>query len=133
MRRSIFLSQCLDHILPFVGCFALFVLTPLSLGMSALALFPKSPFFLLTSLMGALFVSSLSYRTLCILLFDSTLGMKLFGLRPRDEEAGRELIMAHVWEALSLACPLLWFLEILARKAGKRIGFDYVFCYKNLL
>jgi hypothetical protein len=133
MKRSIFLSQCLDHLIPLVGCLILLVLTPLSLGADPDVLFPTSPLSLVASVGGALFVSALCYRTLCIGLVGRTLGMHLFGLRPRDESDTRELVVAHLWESLSLACPLLWVLDILARNGGKRIGFDYVFCYKKPL
>lgn len=133
MNRSIFLSQSLDHLLPLLGCLMLLVLTPLSLGAPANFLYPSSPFSLVASVGGALLVSSLCYRTLSIGVFGRTLGMQLFGLQPRDESDTHELILCHLWESLSLACPLLWALEILARNGGKRIGFDYVFCYKKQL
>jgi len=133
MNRSIFLSQSLDHLLPLVGCMLLLVLTPISLGAPTNFLFPTSPLSLMASVGGALLVSSLCYRTLCIGLFGRTVGMQLFGLQPRHESDSREMILCHLWESLSLSCPPLWALEILARNGGKRIGFDYVFCYKKHL
>jgi hypothetical protein len=133
MRRSIFLSQCLDHLIPLLGCLSLLILTPISLGISPEFMFPSAPLSLVASIGGALFVSSLCYRTLCVGLYGSTVGMQLMGLRPRHSENTRDLVTSHVWESLSLACPLLWALDLLARKSGKSIGFDYVFCYKKIL
>jgi len=133
VNRTIFLSQSLDHLIPFLGFMLLAVLTPLSLGASPEILYPFSPLSLAAAIGGALFVSSLCYRTLCVGVFGRTLGMQLCGLMPRDESDSRELIVCHLWESLSLACPPLWVLEILARNGGKRIGFDYVFCYKKSL
>ena len=131
MKRSIFLAQSIDHLAPLLGCFMLLVLTPLSLGASATAFFPSSASLLFGALVGALFVSSLCYRTLCVGVFGSTIGTLLFSLRPRNERDTRDLVLSHVWESLCLALPPLWGLDILSRNSGKTIGFDYVFCYKN--
>jgi hypothetical protein len=131
MNRTIFLSQSIDHLIPFIGCLLLVVLTPLSLGAPPQLFFPPSPFYLVASIVGALFVSSLCYRTLCLIVLGQTVGTQLFSLRPRDERNTRDLVLAHVWEALCLALPPLWALEIISRFQGKHIGFDYVFCYKN--
>ncbi|MEO5666671.1 MAG: hypothetical protein ABIR96_01295 [Bdellovibrionota bacterium] len=133
MNRSIFMSQSLDHLIPLLGCLLLLILTPLSLGYPLTILLPQSPMALAMSIGGALLVSSLCYRTLCVVVFGRTLGMHLFGLMPRKENESLDLIVSHLWEALSLACPILWVLDFLARNGGKRIGFDYVFCYKQPL
>jgi uncharacterized RDD family membrane protein YckC len=133
MKKYILYSQCIDHALPLVFCLLLVVATPVSLSLSLVEFMHMAPLSLAIVLSGALFISSLSYRTLCLCLWGETLGPQLLGLRARHPEGLQEGLYAHLWEALTLACPPLWALETLMRHSGKKIGFDYVFCYKDSL